>query len=113
MTTIIGIIPTASAAEILLNNLAEVEFDLADVSVVMRDLKTRDALTTDAGPLKGIQPDSLIDRLSGLGLSQEKIQNCSDAVAQGKVLVALACSSPMHATIIEMLKDHSAQIIEE
>jgi len=110
---IIGILSGASAAESLLNNLAEVEFDLADVSAMMRDLKTRDASITDAGPLKGIQPDRLIDPLAKLGLSQEQIQNCSDALARGEVLVALVCSSQMHATIVKMLTDYSAQIIKE
>ena len=40
---VIGVLPDAAAAETLLNNLAEAEFNLADVSVLMRDEQQRQA----------------------------------------------------------------------
>ncbi len=110
---LIALLRNASTAETLLNNLAEVEFDLADVSIVMRDLTMRDALTGDAGPLKGVRPDDLIDRLTTIGLSPDQAQTCGEAVARGGALVALTCSAQMRPVVVEMLKDHAAQIIEE
>lgn len=110
---LIALLRDASTAETLLNNLAEAEFDLADVSLVMRDLKTRNALTGDAGPLKGLQPDGVIARLTTIGLSPDHARDCSEAVAHGKVLFAMTCSVQTRPAAVEMLNDHAAQIIEE
>jgi hypothetical protein len=58
---VIGLLPDAAAAETLLNNLAEAEFNLADVSVLMRDAQQRAAIADDAGPLKGTDWRELAD----------------------------------------------------
>ncbi len=110
---LIALLGDASAAETLLNNLAEAEFDLADVSIVMCDLATRNAFAGDAGPLKGIRADDLIARLTAIGLSPDHARNCSEAVARGEVLVALTCSAQLRPVAVEMLKDYAARIIEE
>lgn len=97
----------------MLNNLAEADFNLAAVSIVTRDLKTRDALAKDSGPLQGAHPGNLRERLLQVGLSPSEAQRCSEAVAQGKVLVAMTCPQEAQAAAVEMLKDHAAHIIKE
>ena len=45
---LIAVLPNTSFTETLLNNLSEADFDLAQVSVVTRDPKVRDAMAEDA-----------------------------------------------------------------
>ncbi len=52
---LIGLLADPTRAETLLNNLSEADFDLADVSLILKDIKQRDALARDAGPIKGVQ----------------------------------------------------------
>jgi hypothetical protein len=108
----IAILPNTSSTETLLNNLSEADFDLKQVSVVMRDLKQRKAVAKDTGPLKGANLNNLAARLAQAGLSQPDAQPYVDAVTQGKVLVAMMAPSGSEAAAQEMLQDHSAQMIK-
>ncbi len=109
---IVGILPNASTAEILLNNLSEADFDLSDVSVIMQDLKLRDSIAQDGGPLQGVDLSNLSARLVQAGLSAQDANLYRDALAQGKVLVALAAPSGSEQAAKEMFHDHSAQLIQ-
>jgi hypothetical protein len=108
---IIGILPNTSSTETLLNNLSEADFDLGDVSVVLRDLKLREAIAQDAGPLKGVTPATLGGRLLQAGLSEAGVKPYCDAVAEGKVLVAIQPPPGAEKAAAEMLQDASAQLI--
>ncbi len=108
---LIAIFPDTSVVETLLNNLSEAEFDLTQVSVITRDLKLRDAIAQDAGPLKAIRPENLAARLAQAGLPQADAKPYADAIMQGKVLVAMAAPPESLAAAQEMLQDHSGQLI--
>ncbi len=109
---IVGILPNASTVETLLNNLSEADFKLSDVSVVMQDLKQRDAIAKDAGPLKGATPTNISNKLVQAGLSPQDAKVYTDAVAQGKVLVAMKVPPESAQAAKEMLQDASAQQIK-
>lgn len=109
----VGILPDASTAEILLNNLAEADFDLTQASVVMQDFKQRNALIPDGGPLQGANLSTLLGRLQQTGLSAPDAQLCAEAVAQGKVLIALVVPAAARPAAKEILRDHSAEFIRE
>ena len=109
---IVGILPNASTAEILLNNLSEADFDLSDVSVIMQDLKLRDAIAQDGGPLQGADLSNLSARLVQAGLSAPDAKLYRDALAQGKVLVALTAPSGSEQAAKEMFQDQSAELIQ-
>ena len=109
---LIGILPDASHAETLLNNLSEADFDLAQVSVLMKDVKTRNAIAKDAGPFKGANPKNVAGMLVKAGLPQAQAKPYSDAVAQGKVLVAIVSPAQSQPAAQEMLQDHSAELIQ-
>jgi hypothetical protein len=108
---LIAILPNTSTVETLLNNLSEADFDLAQVSVVMSDPKLRDAIATDAGPLKGARLENLPGKLVQAGLPQADAKPYADAITQGKVLVAIAAPAESLPAAKEMLQDHSAQLI--
>lgn len=107
---IIGIMPLTSSAETLLNNLAEANFD--QVSLIMRDLKTRDAIAKDKGPFQGLVFADLTKKLADVGLSPRDIKTCTDGVAAGKVLIAIACRKEAEHVAIEMLNDYSPEFIK-
>ncbi len=109
---VIGLLPDATAAETLLNNLAEAEFNLADVSVLMRDAQQRAAIADDAGPLKGADWRELADRLVKTGLARREAAQYAEAIDHGKVLVAIATSKQTEPVAREMLQDHAAQLIQ-
>jgi hypothetical protein len=109
---VVGLLPDAAATEILLNNLAEAEFDLHTVSVVMRDARQRAAIAEEAGPLKGMAVDGLAEHLTQAGLSSQQAAAYAAAVQQGKVFVAIAVPESLAATVREMLNDHAAQLIQ-
>lgn len=109
---IIAILPTASSTETLLNNLSEADFDLKQVSVIMRDVKQRNAIADDAGPLKGVQAKSLAARLTQAGLSQQDAKSYAAAVTKGQVLVAMIAPAGSEAAAQEMFQDHSATLIK-
>ena len=108
---LIAVLPNTSFTETLLNNLSEADFDLAQVSVVTRDPKVRDAMAEDAGPLKGANLNNLAAKLAQAGLPQAETKPYADAVTQGQVLVAINASPESQPAAKEMLQDHSAQMI--
>jgi hypothetical protein len=108
---VIGIIPDASTAESFLNNLSEAEFKLKNVSVILRDLKTRNAIAKDTGPFKGVTLNSLSGKLTQLGLSSQDAQPYVDAVTNGKALVAVLSPKGAEQAAAEMFKDASGELI--
>ncbi len=110
---ILGVLSNISSTETLLNNLVEADFDLSNVSVVMRDLKQRNAIAQDSGPLKGTNLSNISDRLIQAGLSSHDARLYRDAVAQGKVLIAMTVPSESQQAAKEMLQDYSAELIRE
>lgn len=109
---LIAILPDASHAETLLNNLSEADYDLAQVSVLMRDVKLRKAVAKDTGPLKGANVKNLAARLTAAGMTDVETKGYTDALAQGKVLVAVVTPPESQAAAQEMLRDHSAEMIK-
>ena len=109
---IIGIIPDASTAEILLNNLSEADFDLNDVSIIMQDVDTRNKIAKDGGPLKGAKPAQLAAALKKAGASPASIQRGAEAVKSGKPLVAMKVDPKYEHAAREMFTDMSAEILE-
>lgn len=107
-----AILPDASSTEILLNNLSEADFDLNEISVVMRDSSQRDKIAKDLGPLKGVELKKLEKTLIKLGLSKEGADICNEAIANGKVLVVMNVVDEYLPGAVEMFKDHSAQLIK-
>ena len=109
---IMGLLPDAAATEMLLNNLAEAEFDLRTVSVIMRDAKQRAAIAKEGGPLKGIAVDDLAEHLTHAGLPAPQAAAYVAAVQQGQVFVAIDVPQSLEAAAREMLTDHAAQHIQ-
>lgn len=109
---ILAILPDASKAETLLNNLSEADFDINDVSVVMQDVATRDKIAKDAGPLKGAKPAQLSRGLIGADVPPALAQQCSDAVKSGKVLVIMKVDPQYEQAAREMFTDVSAEILQ-
>ncbi len=110
---IIAILPDASTTEILLNNLSEADFNLNDVSVIMQDQALRNKITQDVGPLKGTGPDQLGASLKKAGASSAASKKASDAVAHGKVLVAMTVDPKYEQAAHQMFQDMSAQFLED
>lgn len=110
---IVGIFPDASTAEILLNNLSEADFNLDDVSLLMRDQMLRDKVAKDAGPMKGIHYNQISARLVQAGLSAKDARAYQDAVAQGKVLAIMKTAPNVVAAAKEMFADQSGESIKE
>lgn len=110
---IIGIIPDASTAEILLNNLSEADFKLSDVSIIMQDQKLRKKIAKDTGPLKGVRYDQISAFLMKAGLSEQDAQSYQNAVDQGKVLAAMNAAPDVAEAAKEMFADQSGQSIME
>ncbi len=113
MNMIVGLLPDVAAAEILLNNLSEAEFSLAEVSVISRDPKQRKAIAEEGGPLQGANLSTLADRLVQAGLPAEEAKLCRNAVARGKVLIAMMVPPEAQKAAKEMFLDHQAEIIGE
>ncbi len=109
---VIGIIPNPSSMPTLLNNLKEADFSLKDVSIIMSDAKTRNALAKDAGPLKGVAPAQLPAKLAQAGLSQADAKAYGDALAQGKVVVAIRTARGAEQPAIAMLQDYSPENVK-
>jgi hypothetical protein len=110
---IIGIFPDTSTAEILLNNLSEADFNLADVSIIMRDQKLRDKIAKATGPLEGIRFDQISALLVQAGLSAQDAQAYQNAVTQGKVLAAMKIAPDLVEVAKEMFTDQSGESIKE
>ncbi len=110
---IVGIIPDASTAEILLNNLSEADFNLDDVSLIMRDQELHDKIAKDTGPLKGIRHDQVSARLAQAGLSTQEAQAYQNAVEQGKVLAVMKTAPEAVEAAKEMFADQDGESIKE
>ena len=108
---IIGLLPDELTTETLLNNLAEAEFNLQDVSVIRRDHQSFAVESDTGGPLKGKPLVKLADRLAEAGLARPDAQLYVEAVQRGEVLVAIAVPKSLAAVAREMLQDHDAQSI--
>lgn len=109
---IVAILPNISTAEILLNNLSEADFDLADVSVVMRNRKQQKLIAQDNGPLKGTNLRNVAGRLIQAGLSSPDARLYRDAVAEGRVLIAMTVLPESQQAATEMLQSHEAEFIK-
>ena len=109
---ILAIFENLSRIESLLNNLSEADFNLNDVSVIYADVKQRDVVAKDLGPLKGIAPKKLVEELTKLGVSRQNAELCQEAVLKGKVLSAMNISPELSQAAEEMFRDQSAQIIK-
>lgn len=110
---LIAVLPDSSHTETLLNNLSEAGFDLAQLSVVARDAKLRDAIAKDAGPLQGASLKGLAARLVSAGVPRAEAKPYADAVRGGKLLVAIVTPPESEAAAKEMLQDHSAELIRQ
>ncbi len=110
---ILAILPDISKAETLLNNLAEADFDLKDVSVVTKDPGLRDKIAKDLGPLKGVEAVRLIDALVKAGFSNSGAKSCHVALMDGRVVIAMEIKEEYRQAAQEMFQDQSAQIIKE
>jgi len=109
---ILALIPKPSSVETLLNNLQEADFDLASVSVILRDQQLRNQIAQDAGPLKGVVPSGLVKKLIALGLSKPDAQAYADGVTKGQALVAMTSPQESQAAAIEMFKDYDPQLLK-
>lgn len=109
---LLAILPSASDAEKLLNNLSEADFNLDDVSVVMQDANLRNKIAKDTGPLKGMQPTQMQAALSA-NLSHDALQRGMQAVNNGKVLVAMKVDPKYEAAAREMFTDMKAELLQD
>jgi len=109
---ILAILEKTSNVETLLNNLSEADFDLDDVSVIVMDSKLRKTLAKDVGPLKGVQSGKVIEALTRAGIPEKNAQACSQAVADGKVLLVMKVADEYIQAAEEMFTDHSALLVK-
>lgn len=109
---ILAILENASSVQTLLNNLSEADFDLNNISVMMKDNKLRKTLGVNAGPLKGVQPKSVMEALTRAGISEENAKVCDEAIVQGKILLVMKVADEYSPAAEEMFRDHSAQLVK-
>ena len=109
---ILAILKNTSSVETLLNNLSEADFDLADVSLVMSDVKKASAFGQNEGPLNGIKPEGVEEALVKLGISKKEAKECQGAVTSGSVLVVMKVADEYSQAAEEMFTDQSAQLIK-
>jgi hypothetical protein len=105
---VIGLFANPSQAALCLSNLAEADFRPPDISLVMRTRREVEELADISGPLTGLSPGDLHDRLVRLGLSLAEAAVYRDGVLQGGVFVALSGTVP-DSVAAEMLGDAAAQ----
>ncbi len=110
---ILAILPDTSKTESLLNNLSEADFNLDDVSVVMQDMDLRNKIAQDSGPLKGVDVARLESSLKRSGFPTNVVKKASDAVAHGKVLVAMTVDPKYEEAARQMFVDMSADFLEK
>jgi hypothetical protein len=109
---ILAILPDPTKAEGLLNNLSEADFDLNDVSVIMKDTTLRNKLAPDAGPMRGVMAPQLSSALRNAGVSPDQVQRCEEAIARGQAVVAMKVDAKYEAAARQMFEDISAQILK-
>ena len=108
---ILAILPDASKAEALLNNLSEADFDISKVSIIMQDVATRNKITQDTGPLKGVKPAQLMGGLKRAGILPDTSQRTADALKSGKVVVAMDVDPKYEQAARQMFADMSAEML--
>jgi hypothetical protein len=109
---ILAILPDPTKAESLLNNLSEADFDLKDVSVIMKDTALRNKIAPDAGPMQGVMAPQLSSALHSAGVAQNQVQRCEDAIARGQAVVVMKVDPKYEAAARQMFEDISAQILK-
>lgn len=110
---ILAILPDTSKTESLLNSLSEADFDLNDVSVLMQDIALRNKIAKDVGPLRGTQPGKLAEAVQKQGISADGARRCTDALTNGKIIVAMKVDDKYRKSAEEMFTDHSAELIKD
>jgi hypothetical protein len=108
---ILAVLPDTSKTESLLNNLSEADFDINDVSIIMKDVGLRDKIAQDTGPLKGMKPAQLSGGLKKAGLAPDAVQKSTEAVKNGKVLVAMKVDPKYEQAARQMFSDMSAEML--
>jgi hypothetical protein len=108
---ILAILPSSSAAESLLNNLSEADFDLQHVSVMMKNTGLRNRIAEDTGPLIHAAPNEVGTSLRSLGAAIDPAREAQQAIDDDKVVVAMDVDPKYEAAAREMFKDVSAQIL--
>ncbi len=108
---ILALLADASKIETLLNNLSEADFDLDDVSVIMQDVTTRNKIAHDVGPLRHADVAQLPAHLKKAGISSDLAERGSDAVKNGKVLVAMTVDPKYEQAARQMFQDMAAEIL--
>jgi hypothetical protein len=109
---LVGLLPNASHAETLLNNLSEADFDLNTVSVIMLDVETRNKIAKDTGPFTGVHPERIKETLLKAGLSESQAGLGAGALVQAKVIVGMELPAALLSAAREMFEDQSAQILK-
>ena len=109
---ILAILPDTSNIETLLNNLSEADFDLNDVSVMLKDTDLKNKIAQDVGPLQGIQPAQISGALQKAGTNQANAKRCQDAIAKGKAVIAMKVDPKYSQAARQMFTDHAAEIIQ-
>src|SRR5690242_18653624 len=98
---VIGLFARAEDAEILLNNLAEADFAADHISAIAVDPKTVQQLTDVRGPLSGLSPDQLVDRLQGMGMMAEDAQIYRARLQSGDTCIAVEVDPDTQAAAAE------------
>ncbi len=108
---ILAILPNSSAAESLLNNLSEADFDLGHVSVLMQNTGLRDKIANDTGPLIHAAPTEVAAALRALGTAVDVARRAQEAVNNDKVVIAMDVDPKYEAAAREMFTDVKAQLL--
>ncbi len=108
---ILAILPNSSAAESLLNNLSEADFDLSHVSVMMKNTGLRDKIARDTGPLVHAAPTQVGGALRALGTAEDAARHAQEAVDNDKVVVAMDVDPKYELAAREMFTDVKAELL--
>jgi hypothetical protein len=111
MSTVVGLLASASDAESAVNNLAEQGVAERVISVVLASEADARAIIADGGPLRGATADGLAARLSTLGVNDG--QAYAQAVRAGAALIAVTASGGLATSVRETLAGYNAQRLQE
>lgn len=92
--------------EVALNNLDEADFNLKDISVVMKDEKASRLVSDDVGPLKGVTKDTIKKKLKILGVSSDDINTYMIHIQNNEVLIAIEVTEDLVDNAKAMLEDY-------
>ncbi|HUX86445.1 MAG TPA: hypothetical protein VMW65_05540 [Chloroflexota bacterium] len=107
---VIGLLPSLDRASLCLTNLAEADFDAANISIVTESPDDAARIGNVGGPLAGANVENLAARLAGLGLPAEAAALYQQGVVSGKVFIAIATPDAADAAA-EMLGDSRADAV--